>query len=93
MLGAKTTCKDRWRQVLNEANRIREKHLFTLQRGVSSNQLREMHDEHLTLVVPEANKALFVPELRHTIMSLSEFIAMVKERQAHSSIIQPKPEG
>lgn len=29
-LGAKTTCKDRWRQVLNEANRIETKYLFTL---------------------------------------------------------------
>lgn len=81
MLGAKTTCKDRWRQVLNEANRIPEKHLFTLQRGVTSNQLKEMRDEHLTLVVPKENKALFAPEFRDGLMSLSEFIAMVKERQ------------
>ena len=31
MLGVKTTCKDRWRQILNEANRISEKHLLTIQ--------------------------------------------------------------
>ena len=59
MLGAKTTCKDRWRQVLNEANRIPNKHLFTLQLGVSKNQLQEMKDEHLTLVVPKGNKKYF----------------------------------
>ncbi|WP_275039601.1 type II restriction endonuclease, partial [Vibrio vulnificus] len=35
MLAVKTTCKDRWRQVLNEANRIDNIHLFTLQEGVS----------------------------------------------------------
>lgn len=81
MLGAKTTCKDRWRQVLNEANRIPEKHLFTLQRGVSKNQLQEMRDEHLTLVVPRENKNLFLPEFHDGIMCLSEFIALVKERQ------------
>lgn len=81
MLGAKTTCKDRWRQVLNEANRIPEKHLFTLQRGVSKNQLMEMRDEHLTLVVPRENKNLFLPEFHDGIMCLSDFIAMVKERQ------------
>lgn len=34
-LAAKTTCKDRWRQILNEADRIKEKHLFTLQQGIS----------------------------------------------------------
>lgn len=46
-LGAKTTCKDRWRQVLNEADRIETKYLFTLQQGISKNQLREMKHEHL----------------------------------------------
>lgn len=81
MLGAKTTCKDRWRQVLNEANRILEKHLFTLQRGVSRNQLQEMMDEHLTLVVPRENKNLFLPEFQNCIMCLSDFMNMVRERQ------------
>lgn len=81
MLGAKTTCKDRWRQVLNEADRIPEKHLFTLQRGVSRNQLQEMRDEHLTLVVPRENKNLFLPEFQDSIMCLSDFMAMVRERQ------------
>lgn len=82
MLGAKTTCKDRWRQVLNEADRIPNKHLFTLQRGVSRNQLQEMKDEHLTLVVPKDNKSLFLQEFHDNIMSLSDFIGMVRERQS-----------
>lgn len=81
MLGAKTTCKDRWRQVLNEADRIPNKHLFTLQRGVTRNQLQEMKDEHLTLVVPKENKSLFLPEFHDNIMCLSDFIGMVRERQ------------
>ncbi len=82
MLGAKTTCKDRWRQVLNEANRIPNKHLFTLQRGVSRNQLQEMKDEHLTLVVPKENKSLFLPDFHDCIMCLSDFIGMIREQQA-----------
>ncbi len=82
MLGAKTTCKDRWRQVLNEANRIPHKHLFTLQRGVSRNQLQEMKDENLTLVVPKENKNLFLPEFQDDILCLSDFIGMVKEQQS-----------
>ena len=81
MLGAKTTCKDRWRQVLNEADRITNKHLFTLQRGVTKNQLQEMKDEHLTLVVPKNNKNLFLTEFHDNIMCLSDFIIMVRERQ------------
>lgn len=35
MLAVKTTCRDRWRQILNEADRIPGKHLLTLQEGVS----------------------------------------------------------
>lgn len=81
MLGAKTTCKDRWRQVLNEANRIDRKHLFTLQQGISRNQLAEMRDERLTLVVPNSNISLFDHEFHDNILSLNDFIGMVKERQ------------
>uniref|UniRef100_UPI00202FE96B type II restriction endonuclease n=2 Tax=Enterobacterales TaxID=91347 RepID=UPI00202FE96B len=36
MLAVKTTCKDRWRQALSEADRIDKIHLFTLQEGVSA---------------------------------------------------------
>ena len=35
VLGAKTTCKDRWRQVLTDADRVNIKFLFTLQQGIS----------------------------------------------------------
>lgn len=37
-LAAKTTCKDRWRQVINEADRLRgrRKFLCTLQQGISA---------------------------------------------------------
>src|SRR5581483_1649545 len=52
MLAAKTTCKDRWRQVLNEADRIALKHLLTLQEGVSEGQFREMQEAGVQLVVP-----------------------------------------
>ena len=53
MLAAKTTCKDRWRQILNEAARIDVKHLLTVQEGVSSPQFREMKEEGVRLVVPK----------------------------------------
>ena len=81
-LGAKTTCKDRWRQVLNEADRIDVKYLFTLQPGVTSNQLREMQHEQVVLVVPEANKTCFDPAFRNGLFSLNQFIGMVREKQS-----------
>ena len=81
VLGAKTTCKDRWRQVLNEADRVDDKYLFTLQQGISSNQLKEMKDYNLHLVVPHKYLTSFPKEYRDGISDLSTFIGMVRERQ------------
>ncbi|MCR5445357.1 MAG: type II restriction endonuclease [Bacteroidales bacterium] len=81
VLGAKTTCKDRWRQVLNEADRVDVKFLFTLQQGISKNQLKEMHDSRLTLVVPHKYKASFPQEYQNEINDLSAFINMVHRKQ------------
>lgn len=81
VLGAKTTCKDRWRQVLNEADRVDDKYLFTLQQGVSSNQLKEMRDYRLHLVVPHKYLSCFPKGYRSDICDLSSFIGMVRERQ------------
>ena len=81
VLGAKTTCKDRWRQVLTEADRVDVKYLFTLQQGISKNQLKEMHDSNLTLVVPNKYISSFPQEYQSKISDLSSFIAMVKSKQ------------
>jgi len=78
-LGAKTTCKDRWRQILNEADRIPSKHLFTLQQGISKNQLREMEAARVILVVPEDNKKAFPKEFRNKIQNMQTFLSSLKE--------------
>ena len=80
-LGAKTTCKDRWRQVLTEANRIDCKYLFTLQPSISANQLQEMKDERLVLVIPETNRSSFDARYRGDLLSLKQFVGIVRERQ------------
>ncbi|BDS05554.1 type II restriction endonuclease [Oceaniferula spumae] len=81
MLAAKTCCKDRWRQVLSEANKIEIKHLFTLQEGVSTNQLTEMDRGGLQLVVPEPNRKSFPRDWRRKILTLEEFISTVRQQQ------------
>jgi len=73
-LGVKTTCKDRWRQILSEAERIPRKHLFTLQQGISTNQLEEMHRAGVVLVVPEPYRNSFPEKFRKSILSLREFV-------------------
>jgi len=83
VLGAKTTCKDRWRQVLSEADRLDEKYLFTLQQGISKNQLKEMKDSNLRLVVPRIYIGSFPAEYRHDLLPLSAFINLVKSKQEH----------
>ena len=83
VLGAKTTCKDRWRQVLTEADRVDVKFLFTLQQGISKNQLKEMHDSRLTLVVPNKYIDSFPREYQSEIRDLSGFINMVRMKQEH----------
>ena len=81
MLGAKTTCKDRWRQVINEADLIEIKHLFTLQPGISKNQLKEMSDNGVKLVVPQKNISTFPIEYQSSLSNLTEFIHMVRNKQ------------
>lgn len=79
LLAAKTTCKDRWRQVLAEAARIPKKHLVTLQSLISTNQLEEMRYHQLQLVIPSPVLALYSPESQGFLMPLYEFIDVVKD--------------
>jgi hypothetical protein len=81
MLGVKSTCKDRWRQVLTEADRIPRKHLLTLETGISSSQMGEMHSRALKLVVPLGLHAAFAPDRRDSLMSLRGFIELVQHSQ------------
>ena len=78
MLGVKTTAKDRWRQVLDEAARIPEKHLFTLSEGVSPSQFQQMVEAKVQLVVPAANVPKFAREMRPRLLTLSSFISLVR---------------
>ncbi len=78
MLAVKTTCKDRWRQVLKEADRIPTKHLLTLQESVSANQYRQMTESQVRLVVPEGHITRFRREIRAELTTLSGFIRDVR---------------
>lgn len=79
-LAAKTTCKDRWRQVLNEANRLRDKpkYLCTLQQGISGAQMDEMQDENVILVVPKPYIKSYPADRQERIWTLARFVKYVK---------------
>ncbi|QVM98587.1 restriction endonuclease [Pseudomonas sp. SORT22] len=78
MLAVKTTCKDRWRQILNEADRVEKIHLFTLQEGVSPHQFSEMTGKNVVLVVPEPLHKKYPEQVRPNLMTLNRFIAETK---------------
>ena len=80
-LAAKTTCKDRWRQVINEADRLRgmPKYLCTLQQGVSPAQMDEMQAENVVLVVPRPYISYYPADRQDRIWPLSRFVSYVRE--------------
>lgn len=81
MLGSKTTCKDRWRQVLSEAERIPDKHLLTLEPGISVMQTEEMAVRRLTLVLPAALHQTYREAQRPQLMTLAGFVELALGRQ------------
>lgn len=84
MLGVKSTCKDRWRQVLSEADRINEKHVFTLESAISFNQTEEMRNRMVQLVIPEKLHNTYTDVQQKWIMNLEEFVTVIKEKQYNS---------
>ena len=87
MLGVKSTCKDRWRQVLAEADRIKRKHLLTLEAAISTNQTDEMQAKDLQLVLPRGLHDTYTDSQRGWLMDVSAFVALVRERQEVGKVI------
>lgn len=81
MLGVKNTCKDRWRQVLSEADKIEYKHLLTLETAISENQTNEMKDKKLQLVLPRSLHYTYNNSQQSWIIDFNTFINVVKEKQ------------
>ncbi len=82
-LAAKTTCKDRWRQVLNEADRLRDrnKYLCTMQQGISSAQMDEMQAEQVILVVPKPYISTYPRDRQSRIWTIGKFIRYIREME------------
>jgi hypothetical protein len=77
MLAVKTSCKDRWRQVLPEAVRISHKHLLTLEPAISQNQTDEMKSHNLTLVLPKGIHDSYNMAQRQELLTVNQFIELV----------------
>lgn len=81
MLGVKSSSKDRWRQILTEADRIPHKHLCTLEAGISTKQTDEMRRQNLSLVIPEELHITYTAAQRAQIINIEQFIAIARGNQ------------
>ena len=86
MLGVKSSCKDRWRQVLSEAERIDKKHLLTLEAAISNNQTEEMKSKELQLVVPKKIHDSYTKNQQKWLLDLETFIKIVTTKQKIANI-------
>ncbi|HEY0930775.1 MAG TPA: type II restriction endonuclease, partial [Gemmatimonas sp.] len=85
MLAAKYTAKDRWRQVLNEAERIPQKHLLTLEPAISKGQLSLMQRASLTPVIPAPIRNKYADDARGGILTVQGFIDELRSVQTQWS--------
>lgn len=82
ILGAKASCKDRWRQILGEADRVDIKHLVTLEPSISVNQTDEMQTRSVQLVLPGQVHASYNDAQRGWLWTVGRFIEHIRDQQA-----------
>jgi len=81
MLGVKSTCKDRWRQILSEADRIKAKHVLTLESAISTMQTDEMKRHSVQLIIPHKIVETYKLDQQQWLFTLTDFIKVVKDKQ------------
>ncbi|WP_040362519.1 type II restriction endonuclease [Congregibacter litoralis] len=82
MLAAKSTCKDRWPQILPEAERIERKHLITLEPGISRSQTDTMRASNVQLIIPQGLHSSYANDQRSWLWNVENFLTVVSERQS-----------
>jgi hypothetical protein len=81
MLAAKSVCKERWRQILPEADRVPHKHLVTIEPGISEAQTSQMKANGVQLVVPARLHDSYTSDQRASLWPVTSFLEMVMDRQ------------
>ncbi len=85
MLAAKSSCKDRWSQVLPEAERVKQKHLVTVEPGISISTTDTMRASNLQLIVPMDIQASYKAEQKSWLWNVDQFITLIAEKQARAA--------
>lgn len=79
VLAAKSTVKERWRQILKEADKVPEKNLCTIDPEISGNQLVQMFEEKVQLVIPLEIQSAYNKGYQAKMISFSEFVSRVQK--------------
>lgn len=81
MLAAKSSCKERWKQILDEAEKIPNKHLCTLETAISPEQTQSMIRKNVRLVIPSSFFNTYLPSQLENIWSINQFLEYVRYKQ------------
>lgn len=86
MLAAKTSCKDRWRQILTEAKRVDQKHLVTLEPGISESQTDEMKANCVQLISPRSLHDSFSSQQQTWLIDVKSFLFALHSKQSNLNL-------
>lgn len=64
-----------------EAEKIPQKHLITLEPGISRNQTAEIIANNVQLIIHQPIQNSYTDDQRKTLLSLKDFVAIVTERE------------
>lgn len=80
-LAAKTTTKERWRQIVTEATRVSVRHLITLDRELNADVLDAMAENSVEPVLPARHIAEYPYALQSRMSTVGEFIDLARSRE------------
>ncbi len=81
-LAAKTTTKERWRQVVTEATRSDTRYLITMDKELNADVLDAMGTNGVLPVVPAPVQEQYYPDaIRSRVLTVRQFLEVVDDRQ------------
>lgn len=81
-LGAKTTARERWMQLVAEAPRVDRRYFATRDKKLTGSVLRTMHEKGVWPVMAKPLIEEIYPAQQHMILSLGLFVSNVARRQS-----------
>ena len=80
-MNAKSTSRERWKQVLHEASRLERRHLGTLDPSISSATVRAAAAAGVTIVVPRPLRDLYDEDAQQALWTVADFVSHVAATQ------------